>query len=196
MLLPFAILGTVSTAGFCIFVVVAASRKFFVNTGSRPELAILKQILGVLVTSAAVWIAFFAPVVGLLSKRTVNEVSLTDRQVATEAGIRALSQLSIIGEGGTAINLIASIAAYGLAYAILIMATIATLSAKAPVERAPRGCAAGIVVIAITLLFSQPPHDATVAFCLLILCAAPRRQFQAIHRPSQHLSIRHGTGQY
>ena len=41
-LLPLALLGTVSTAGFCIFTVVLAARKFFTaNHGKRPEVAML-----------------------------------------------------------------------------------------------------------------------------------------------------------
>ena len=177
LLLPLALLGTVSTAGFGIFTIVLAARRFFSpNNDARPELAIAKHLLGIFVISAATWIAFFAPVVGLSSKRSVNELSLTERQVATEAGLRALYDIDLLGGGGTAINLIASSAAYGVAYALLILAGLMALNSKPSAAPAYRAWPAGTVAIILTLLFSQPPHDATVAYCLVLLCAANRQQ--------------------
>ena len=87
-------------------------------------------MMGIMVISAAIWVAFNAPVVGLSSKRAVNEISLTERQGATEAGLRAIYELQLLGDGGTAINLVASSAAYGVAYALLMTAALAVLTSR------------------------------------------------------------------
>ena len=68
---------------------------------------------GVAAVIGAAWVAVAAPVLGLAAKTTQNVISLDERQLATEAGLRALWTQPLGGhatevQGG--INLISDIA--------------------------------------------------------------------------------------
>jgi len=176
-LLLIGLLGTLSTSGFAVFAVVAAYEAFFryrseISRASR----VLLRTVGLAAMSASLWVAFNAPVVGIDAKRTSDRYSYGQRLDSTLAGIEAAftnpfaggSAASIVG----GVNLIASIALYGILFVAAVTAAIWLPRFKHP-DRA--ATTAPVAVVFLTLLTAQPPADATWAYvCVMIAYAATR----------------------
>jgi hypothetical protein len=170
------LVGTISTAGFGVFVVAWAYHAFLRSRGGGISLGgYLRQVLGLVALAGAVWLAVAAPVLGLGAKSTENAVSLTERQLATEAGLRALSAGS---PGGgplpvqAGVNLISDIAVDGLPFVVLASAALLL-----PVwlhRGPPRFSSAVALVVFLTLLLAQPPRDSTWAFAAVALAVCLR----------------------
>ncbi|GAB2832643.1 SGNH/GDSL hydrolase family protein [Microbacterium insulae] len=184
------IVATLSTAGFGVFVVVAAVELIVrPRNGAGLVWAYLRQVAGVALLVLAVWLAVAAPVVGLEAKATQNAASLSERNAATLDGLRALQSLSLGEESDSRIpgvNLVAAVAETGWPYSLLIaLAVLLPLAVTAQWRRA----AAPVAVIFLTLLLAQPPGESTLVFVLVILACAiaalplddspPRRRLSA-----------------
>ncbi|MDN3496514.1 SGNH/GDSL hydrolase family protein [Planococcus sp. APC 4015] len=166
------ILATLSTAGFGIFVVVAAFDLFL---RPRPRAGLtagyFRQLFGVIVFGMAIWLAVTAPVVGLEAKTTQNAASLSERNAATLDGLRALQQFSLGEESDSRIpgvNLVAAVAETGWPYSLLIALAILLPLAVLPSRRD----VAPIAVVFLTLLLAQPPGESTTVFVLVLACCA------------------------
>jgi hypothetical protein len=159
------IAGTVSTAGFGVFVVVLAF-EWFLRTRPVSSLLVdyLRRLSGVWLLAGAAWLAVYAPVVGLAAKRQMNEISLSERSAATAAGWHALWNTPLGGDAADRIggvNLIASIAAAGLPFVICVIAAL--LSPRIWHQARPLS-SAPIMVLLLTLATSQPAKDSTWVF--------------------------------
>jgi hypothetical protein len=167
------IAGTMSTAGFAVFVVVLAF-EWFLRT--RPASSLftdyVRRLAGLWLLAGAAWLAVNAPVLGIAAKRQINEVSFSERSAATAAGWHALLNTPLGGEAANRIggvNLIASIAASGLPFVICVIAALLwpRVSHQArPLTSAP------IMVLLLTLATSQPAKDSTWVFVLALMAYA------------------------
>jgi hypothetical protein len=175
------IAGTVSTAGFGVFVIVLAF-EWFLRTRpvSNPLTDYLRRLSGMWLLAGAAWLAVNAPVVGLAAKRQINEISLSERSAATAAGWHALWNTPLGGEAANRIggvNLIASIAASGLPFVICVVAAL--LSPRVWHQARPL-TSAPIMVLLLTLATSQPAKDSTWVFVAAVMAyavtAAPARE--------------------
>ena len=170
------LVGCISTAGFGVFVVAWAYHLFLRDRGTGITVGgFARQILGLAATAGAVWLAVTAPVLGLSAKTTLNATSLDERQLATEAGLRALFASPLGGsptevQGG--INLISDIAVSGLPFVLLICAGLLLPMAfnRGPV----RFSNAVILIVFLTFLTSQPAKDSTWAFAVVALAVSLR----------------------
>jgi hypothetical protein len=174
VLLVVGLVGCISTAGFGVFVVAWAYHVFLRDRGTGISVgAFLRQLSGVVATLLAVWLAVTAPVLGLAAKTTQNAISLDERQLATEAGLRALSESPLGGtptevQGG--INLISDIAVSGLPFVLLVCGALLLPALR---RRGHGGSGnAVIVIVFLTMLTSQPAKDSTWAFALVALAAS------------------------
>lgn len=170
------LVGTLSTAGFGVFVVVVALDAFLRPRGGVHLVGFVRQLAGLAAMALAGWVAFYAPVLGLAAKQTSNETSLDERQDATAAGLRALSEHPWGGQGTekqAGINLVSDVAVNGLPFVLLV--TAALLVPLLLVRRPPgvRGRAAPVaLVVFATLLLSQPAAASTWVFVLVALALA------------------------
>lgn len=185
LVLLVALLGTVSTAGFGVFVIVWAYEVFIRPRPYRDLfLAFLRQTFGVAVLAGAAYLAVYAPVFGLAQKATLNEVSLQDRTLATEAGLEALQESPLFGVEVTnlaAINLVAAVAAFGLPFAVLVLAS---LLLPRRTHRPMAMSTAPVAVLVLTLLTSQPALDSTLVWMLALLAYSitqPRGEDRSAH---------------
>lgn len=177
LLLVAGLIGCISTAGFGVFVVAWAYHLFMRDRGTGiSPVGYFRQIFGLIAMAGAIWVATTAPVLGLSAKATQNKTSLNERQLATEAGIRALFNSPLGGpetevQGG--INLIADIAVSGLPFVLLICAAVLLPM----IVRGAQGrySNAVIVIVFLTLLVSQPAKDSTWVFAVVALAASLRR---------------------
>lgn len=176
-LLLIGLIGCISTAGFGVFVVALAYHAFLRDNGDGIRLGgYLRQLFGLCAVAAAVWVATAAPVLGLSAKQTQNETSLDERQQATVAGLRALTEHPLGGhqtetQGG--INLISDIAVSGLPFVLLICAALLLpMSVRGALGRYS---SAPIVIVFLTLLLAQPPKDSTWAYAVVVLAAMLRK---------------------
>ena len=175
VLLLIGLVGTVSTAGFGVFVLLLSYDLFVrprtVRVGPRT---ILRVTVGLVGMAAAAWVAFYAPVLGFAEKSQYNEVSFDDRALQTNAGTQALFQSPLGGVhigGNEGINLIASIAPFGLPYVLLILvAVIAPLLASGNLPNRSRALTV-MGAVALTLFTSQPPGDSALAYVLVAVGA-------------------------
>lgn len=179
------LIGTVSTAGFGVFVVVWAYHNFLRDRGGISLINYFRQIGGIVAMAAALWLATTAPVLGLSAKSTQNAGSLDERRLATEAGVRALFESPLGGpatevQGG--INLISDIGVSGLPFVVLVCVALLL-----PVisQRGARFGNAIVLVVFLTMLTSQPAKDSTWAFGLVILAAACRKPDMDPLRPAR-----------
>jgi hypothetical protein len=167
------IVGTVSTAGFGVFVVVLAFEWFLRTRPVRNLLTdYLRRLSGMWILAGAAWLAVNAPVLGLAAKRQINEISLSERSAATAAGWHALWNTPFGGEAANRIggvNLIASIAASGLPFVICVVAAL--LSPRVWHQARPL-TSAPIMVLLLTLATSQPAKDSTWAFVVAVMAYA------------------------
>jgi hypothetical protein len=168
--------GTLSTAGFGVFVVVLALDVFLRPRGGIRLSGMLRQLGGLVAMGVAGWVALYAPVLGLQAKQTSNETSLDERSDATAAGVRALTSSPWGGHGTekqAGINLISDVAVNGLPFVVLVIAALGVpllLLRRAPGVRG-RAAPVALVVLA-TLLTSQPAAASTWVFILVALALA------------------------
>jgi hypothetical protein len=174
LLIVAGLIGCISTAGFGVFVVAWAYHHFLRDRGTGISVAnFARQVSGIAAVALAAWLAVAAPVLGLAAKTTQNATSLDERQLATEAGLRALVSSPL---GGTAtevqggINLIADIAVSGLPFVLLVCAAL--LLPLLGRRRAGGSSNVIVVIVFLTLLTSQPAKDSTWAFALVAIAAA------------------------
>jgi hypothetical protein len=175
VLLFIGLVGTVSTAGFGIFILLLSYDLFVrprtVRVGPRT---IARVTIGLVGMAAAAWVAFFAPVLGFAEKSQYNEVSFDDRALQTAAGVHALSAAPLGGVhigGNEAINLIAAIAPFGLPYVLLVLtAVIGPLLASGNLPNRSRALTI-MGAVALTLFTSQPPGDSALAYVLVAVGA-------------------------
>lgn len=178
LLLLAGLVGTLSTAGFGVFVVVLALDVFLRPRGGIGLGGFLRQIGGLAAMGGAAWLALYAPVLGLNAKQSSNEASLAERQDATDAGIRALTESPLGGLGSekqAGINLVSDIAVNGLPFVLLVSVAVLVPAFVAPGRGAvPVGRAIPVALIVfLTLLLSQPAAASTWAFGLVaVACAA------------------------
>jgi hypothetical protein len=174
LLVVVGLIGCISTAGFGVFVVAWAYHHFLRDRGTGISVAgFLRQVSGIAAVLVAAWLAVAAPVLGLAAKTTQNATSLDERQLATEAGLRALFSTPL---GGTAtevqggINLVSDIAVGGLPFVLLVCAALLLPLSR---RRGTGGHANVVVVIVfLTMLTSQPAKDSTWAFALVAIAAS------------------------
>lgn len=176
LLIVAGLVGCISTAGFGVFVVAWAYHHFLRDRGTGISVAgFARQVSGIAAVALAAWLAVAAPVLGLAAKTTLNATSLDERQLATEAGLRALFTSPL---GGTAtevqggINLVADIAVSGLPFVLLVCAALLIPVAG----RRMRGGYSNVVIVIVflTMLTSQPAKDSTWAFALVAIAASLR----------------------
>ena len=176
LLLLAGLVGTLSTAGFGVFVVVVALDLFLRPRGGIRLSGMVRQLGGLIAMGLAGWVAFYAPVLGLAAKQTTNEASLDERSDATAAGLRAITSRPWGGHGTekqAGINLISDVAVNGLPFVLLV--TAALLVPLLLLRRPPgvRGRAAPVaLVVFATLLTSQPAAASTWVFVLVALALA------------------------
>jgi hypothetical protein len=167
------LIGTVSTAGFGVFVGCFALAMFLGRRASTPARAMLRTGWYLLLGSIALWLILFAPVLGVAAKGQLNAVSLSERTTSTNAGITALVTNPFPGglEASTVggLNLISTVAAYGLLFSATVLAAILGPLRTHPHKRALLTL---LTPIAITLIAAQPPRDSTWIYCLVIIAAA------------------------
>ncbi|MEJ2866536.1 hypothetical protein WCD74_02080 [Actinomycetospora sp. OC33-EN08] len=176
VLLLAGLVGTLSTAGFGVFVVVLAIDVFLRPRGGIGLGGFLRQIAGLGAGLGAAWVALYAPVFGLQAKQTSNEASLDERSDATEEGLRAITQRPFGGQGNekqAGINLISDIAVNGLPFVLLVTAALLLplLFVRRPGSARGRAAPIALVVFA-TLLVSQPAAASTWVFVLVALALA------------------------
>lgn len=194
------LIGCISTAGFGVFVVAWAYHAFLRDrgTGISPA-SYFRHVFGLVAMAGAIWVATTAPVLGLSAKATQNETSLDERQLATEAGLRALFNSPLGGkatevQGG--VNLISDIAVSGLPFVLLVCAALLLpmMARRGPV----RFSNAVVVIVFITMLASQPAKDSTWAFALVALAVSLRRPdmepLVTTHHPTDHRSSNRQLG--
>lgn len=163
---------TLSTAGFGIFVVVVAYEVFFrFRSGDSRGIIFSRLLIGTMVVAAAVWVALFAPVVGLLAKSDVNALSLDERSSVMQLGFRALASLSLGSPTGVAndgIGLVAATAPNGWPYFLFV-----SLAFVAPLVLSRRQVPVAMVsVLYLTILLAQPPQDSVAVYMLLVAAFA------------------------
>lgn len=171
--LLFGVLTPLSTAGFGIFVVVATFELFLrPRAGASPAVGYFRQLLGVALFLAAIWLSVSAPVLGLEAKTVQNAASLSERNAATLDGLRALETLSLGEESASRIpgvNLIAAVAETGWPYSLLVALAILLPLVVLPTRRE---ALAPIAVIFLTLLLAQPPNESTAVFVFALAAYA------------------------
>lgn len=169
------LLGAFSTAGFGGFVV-ALMVAWIVRKSKTKDMSV--HFFGLLFKLAALggglWLAVYAPVFGFAVKGTMNAISLEDRSNATQAGLDTLADSPLLGSGeGQAINLIASIAPFGVILPLTVVAALLLPRLGHPDKRLTT---APILLLLITLLLSQPAGDSTFIYVmagLIYACCLP-----------------------
>jgi len=167
------VLTPISTAGFGIFVVVAACT-FLLNPAKRKSLGTFKIALAVAAVSVSIWFAIHAPVFGLEAKPDQNAGSLEERTRVTSDGLNALVHLSL-GEQSMErtpnINMIAAVTENGWPYILLL--ALALIVPLLITKRDSMPVSAPVVAIVfLTLLFSQPPGGSVGAYVVALLALA------------------------
>jgi hypothetical protein len=185
LLLLVGLAGTVSTAGFGVFVGSFALALFLRRRASTPGFAMLRTGWYFVLAGGAVWLILFAPVLGVSAKGSLNAVSAFERTTSTNAGVNALLTNPFPGGQEAAavggVNLVATIAAYGVIYSAAIL-----LAVLGPLRSYPhkRALLTLLSPIAITLLAAQPPRDSTWVYCLVILAVAITLRAPAVMAPA------------
>ena len=174
-LLVAGLVGTLSTAGFGVFVVVLAVDVFLRPRGPIGLRGMVRQLAGLAAIGGAMWLAVAAPVLGLSAKQSSNEASVQERSDATAAGLRALLSGHPWGGLGTetqaGVNLVSDIAVSGIVFVVLVAATLLVPPLLAGRTGPHRGAAVALVVF-LTLLTSQPAAASTWAFLVVAVALA------------------------
>jgi hypothetical protein len=169
------LLGTQSTAGFGVFLVVWVTSHFLLREGQNQVLLFLRRFIGVFGLAAAAWVAWYAPVFGYQAKLDFNEVSVDDRTSAMQRGLAAVTHhpwgQDLVGTDAAngAINMVAAIAVYGVpAFVLGLLALVrpSLLSGQRSAALAPTAVVVG------TVLLSQPLTHSTALFLAVALAAA------------------------
>lgn len=173
LLLGVGLICTLSTAGFGIFIVVVAYEIFFRGrAGESLGQRSTRLLAGTLMVAGAIWVALYAPVVGLLAKSDVNVLSLEERSAVFARGLAALGELSLGSPTGVAndgIGLIAATAPNGWPYFLLVTLAFAVPLAAATRHRRP---VAMVLVLYLTILLAQPPQDSVAVYAFLLAAFA------------------------
>lgn len=167
-----ALFGTLSTAGFALFVVVWVSDRMLLHSGPPRGLATLRQWAGVGALAGAVWLAVYAPFLGVAQKSLRDPVSAGDRTAATKLGLTALThtpfgrELSPSELPTAAINIMASAVTIGV-----IGVTLSILAMLMPLlwSRAPRLASAPVAIVLGNALFAQPALQSTAYLIMIAL---------------------------
>lgn len=172
-LLLVGLIGTLSTAGFGVLAVIIVVAFFLVPRGPfRPDV-IVKHEIGLVLLAGAAWLAYSAPVLGVADKVNINEASVSDRQVATLDGLRALTHHwwgmpydpSLTN---ASINVIASAVQIGTVGVALVIALWWVTWARSA-QRAESFSA--VLALFLSTLLSQPFLDSTAFYVLLGIAA-------------------------
>jgi hypothetical protein len=173
LLVLIGLLGTISTAGFGVFIASFALALFLRRRATTAGTAMLRTGWYLVLAGIALWLVLFAPVLGYAAKGDLNATSLAERSAATGAGISALLTNPFpVGLGAdrvAGVNIIATVAAFGIIFAIASL-----LAVLGPLRTHPhkRALLTLLAPIALTLLIAQPPGDSVWIYCLVILVAA------------------------
>lgn len=176
-----ALLGTFSTAGFILFVVVVAVDRIVRVT---PRMITTFRRLGTIARAGLVglfvlclvgvsWLLVKAPVFGLEAKLTEDRYSSGDRWSATLAGIKALFSTPLSGgnpaEVAPGLSIIASIAPYGVLFALCVILAFVMSGLS---HESFKEAAAPVAIVFLTLLVAQPPLDSTWAYVCVLMALA------------------------
>ncbi|KXZ60584.1 hypothetical protein Mlaev_01370 [Microbacterium laevaniformans] len=162
-----------STAGFGVFVVAVAMSLLISRRRSEGALRGYSRIVfGGAALGIAAWLAVFAPQYGLQAKQSVNSDSLEGRALATDAGLRALTEFSL-GEQSFIltpnVNLIAGASVTG--WPFFVLSVLGLLLPLAFVSH--KGAALPpLVVIFLTMLLAQPIGGSHGVYILVMLVCA------------------------
>lgn len=156
------LVGTWSTGALAVFLPVWAYDRFWKR--ARP----IARLLAIPAAAATIWATYNAPVFGLRDKFLEDPYSVADRQLATEAGWSTLWNSPLTGAEVQiaefpAVNLIASVAAFGLPFAVAC-----ALALWRPSRTRPGGSTVALAVF-LTLLTTQPARDSLWVFVLAIM---------------------------
>jgi hypothetical protein len=153
---------------------VTIALSIMIAPGEKSKVA--RRALGLTLLAGGIYAALFAPVLGLASKGETNALSLDERQLATNAGLRALMTDPFAGGLASGnipnVNLVAAIAANGVLYVCAISLAVFCVFLKHP-QRAQ--LLPPIIGIYGTLLTAQPANGSTFVFSLVLICAAATR---------------------
>ncbi|MBD0324454.1 MAG: hypothetical protein ICV72_13865 [Aldersonia sp.] len=175
LLIVVGLLGTQSTAGFGVFLMVWVSERFILRSGRSAFGVFLRRSAGVAVAVLAGWIAWYAPVFGVQAKTDFNQASVDVRSIAMDRGIQAVTQhpwgQDLVGADAvnSAINIVASIAVLGIPGFLLGASAVAL---PAVLSRQRRQALAPIGVILCTVAVSQPLTHSTALLLAVALAAA------------------------
>jgi hypothetical protein len=172
LLLLAGLLGTQSTAGFGVILMVWVITKWLIVPEWRLGTmeGFLRQVSGVVLLAAAAYLAIFAPTLGVEAKRQANPDSYDDRSSATATGLEALlsnplggapEQITSTTQG---INIIAATAIVG---SIGTVITFITIIRPLTLARDARCAAPGVLTVIATVATAQPLMHST-GFYLLI----------------------------
>ena len=188
-LLLIGVLATQSTAGLGFLLVVWILIRIGLVESSR--FGLLRQFGALLVLVGALYIAVFAPTIGLQAKQSINAASVDDRWTNTRAGLVTLVDAPL-GRDYTnfppnvGINMLAAatmVGAPGLALGFIVFLCPMLLS-----RRRTDALAAGLPLF-LTALIAEPVMDAPAFFVLFMAGLAPyilsSAEPEPIHLPSQ-----------
>jgi hypothetical protein len=194
LLLLLGMLGTFSTAGFGVFLIVWSFETFLrPRPGVNPLFGYGRQVIGIAVIAGAAWLAIKAPVFGLEAKSILNATSLDDRSQATSAGIAALqtSPWGVATGAQSSINLIGAIAGVGLPFSLAVLAALFMPLRTHPARRL---AIAPVAVLALVLLTSQPALDSTWVYVCAVLAYAVTLPPWAAELEAESLRVVEGIG--
>lgn len=182
-----------STAGFGVFIVVAAFTLFFTGKpNSSIATVYIKWTLGIMALLAAVWVALYAPQFGLAAKSDLNNASLEGRNLATSEGVRALAELSL-GERSTTyapnVNLVAGASEGGWPFFVLGLCALLlplAFTSNRSVALPP------MLVVFLTIFLAQPLVGSHAVYVLVILSCAVADGGRARSSTSIGPSFAHG----
>jgi hypothetical protein len=177
VLLFIGLIGTLSSAGFGVLVAVWVIDRFMIWRSPKGSEVVLRQMVGLVMLGGAIWLAYFAPFVGLSNKSGLNDASISDRSLSTTAGIGAMF-VRPFGSPvdptlrNVAINVLASGSTIG-AVGVLLCVLVFWMTWRNSPER--RAAFAPVAAVFLTVLASQPFTDSAGLYVLIGLacCAFP-----------------------
>jgi len=193
LILMLGVVGTLSTAGFAVFVV-AAAIAFILKRSARDNRSTryLRFIFGLGAVTLAVWVSQNAPILGLGAKGEMDKVSLDNRSAATQNGLHALLESPLFGFPSSSnidgVNLVAAVAMGGIPYVLLVILAFALPALKAW----GRGAAMPILVLLGMLAVAQPAQASVLVFAMAMVVAEVGEPglFGKVHDPAVRVSTR------